>query len=100
MFTLPTLTAPVFSEASSSISGAIMRQGPHQGAQKSTNTGVDDSRTSLRKFSSVNSGSFDIFALLEQFGVTPAFESAAGGGRRQAIRHQPTRLAKLAARLA
>src|SRR3954451_14105910 len=37
----------------SSSTGATMRHGPHQGAQKSTSTGVSDSRTSAWKLSSV-----------------------------------------------
>ena len=37
---LPILTLPWNSSASFSIVGASMRQGPHQGAQKSTTTGV------------------------------------------------------------
>jgi hypothetical protein len=39
--------------ASSSTRGAIIRHGPHQGAQKSTSTGTADSRTSLSQLSSV-----------------------------------------------
>src|SRR3954464_6719193 len=35
--------------------GASMRQGPHQGAQKSTTTGIDESRTSDFQLASVNS---------------------------------------------
>ena len=34
-----------YSAASSSMIGAIILQGPHQGAQKSTNTGTGDLRT-------------------------------------------------------
>ena len=46
--------------AISSITGAIMRQGPHHVAQKSTSTGLSDCRTSCAKFSfvSVNIGIF------------------------------------------
>src|SRR3954467_6357365 len=40
MFTLVILTLPSSSVASSSRIGAIALQGPHQGAQKSTSTGV------------------------------------------------------------
>src|SRR3954447_1569401 len=41
--------------AISSSTGATTRQGPHQGAQKSTSTGVSDSMTSAWKFASVTS---------------------------------------------
>jgi hypothetical protein len=35
--------------------GASVRQGPHQGAQKSTTTGTEESRTSDFQVASVNS---------------------------------------------
>src|SRR5277367_2092924 len=41
------------SEAISSSTGATTRQGPHQGAQKSTSTGPSASSTSASKFVSV-----------------------------------------------
>src|SRR6185503_3084980 len=43
------------SELISSRTGATTRQGPHQGAQKSTSTGVSDSMTSAWKLLSVTS---------------------------------------------
>src|SRR4051812_12040736 len=43
------------SSASSSSVGAMTRQGPHQGAQKSTSTGVSASSTSAWKLLSVTS---------------------------------------------
>src|SRR3954465_4750334 len=43
------------SPAISSRTGATTRQGPHQGAQKSTRTGASDSRTSAWKVVSVTS---------------------------------------------
>src|SRR5512146_988968 len=49
------LTILTFSPSCSAISssaGAIMRQGPHHSAQKSTTTGADDLRTSDSKFAS------------------------------------------------
>jgi len=46
VLSLTALILPSYSPANSSIKGAIMRQGPHQGAQKSTRTGTDDLRTS------------------------------------------------------
>src|SRR5436853_177535 len=42
MLTLPTFTLPSYSLATSSRIGAIILQGPHHSAQKSTSTGVDD----------------------------------------------------------
>eukprot|EP00959_Pyramimonas_sp_CCMP1952_P402725 8439090-Pyramimonas_sp.AAC.1 len=46
---LTALILPSYSLANSSIRGAIMRQGPHQGAQKSTSTGTEDLSTSASK---------------------------------------------------
>src|SRR2546426_9215530 len=54
MFTLPTLTFPSYSLASSSRIGAIILQGPHHSAQKSTSTGVGEFSTSCSKLASVN----------------------------------------------
>ncbi|BBZ31160.1 hypothetical protein MMAD_54550 [Mycolicibacterium madagascariense] len=48
-----TVSAPAFSLAISSSTGAIILQGPHQVAQKSTSTGVLLDRTSLENESSV-----------------------------------------------
>ncbi len=45
-------TWPTYSEASSSIRGAIMRQGPHHGAQKSTRTGISLFKTSVSQVAS------------------------------------------------
>ena len=64
MLTLPTFTEPVYSEANSAITGAIIRQGPHQGAQKSTSTGSWDCKTSCWKFESVNSATLAMISLL------------------------------------
>src|SRR5688572_11394244 len=52
MFIFPTFALPAYFVASSSTAGAIMRQGAHQGAQKSTNTGTEDFKTSFSKLSS------------------------------------------------
>src|SRR5450631_2572013 len=54
MLTLPILTLPSYSSASSSSTGAIILHGPHHSAQKSTSTGVADWRTSLSKLSCVS----------------------------------------------
>ena len=54
-----TLSLTIFSVvalgAISSSTGATIRHGPHQGAQKSTSTGVSDSMTSAWKLVSVTS---------------------------------------------
>jgi len=44
---LPMITCPSNSAANSSMIGATILQGPHQGAQKSTTTGFPSARTSL-----------------------------------------------------
>src|SRR3990172_5629641 len=49
-FSLATRTFPPNSFATSSRIGAMTRHGPHQGAQKSTNTGVDPDSTVVLKF--------------------------------------------------
>ena len=46
-------TLPEYSSASSSRTGAIILQGPHHSAQKSTSTGVVDFRTCWAKLSLV-----------------------------------------------
>src|SRR5450755_2026352 len=52
---LPKVILPLYSPASSSTIGAIARQGPHQAAQKSINTGLSDFNTSESKLASVTS---------------------------------------------
>ena len=47
------LILPLYSTASSTMMGAIMRQGPHQGAQKSTRTGTSALRTASSQVASV-----------------------------------------------
>src|SRR5208283_1623054 len=54
MFTLPIITLPSYSSASSSRSGAIILHGPHHSAQKSTSTGTGDCKTCCAKFSCVS----------------------------------------------
>src|SRR5688500_9247526 len=54
MFTLPILTRPSYSDASSSSTGAIILQGPHHSAQKSTRTGTGELKTSAEKLPSVS----------------------------------------------
>src|SRR5438876_12135757 len=52
-FTFATLTAPTFSRAISSSSGAIILHGPHHSAQKSTITGLSCCVTSRSKLDSL-----------------------------------------------
>src|ERR1051326_5804084 len=53
-FTLPILSLPSYSSASSSRRGAIILHGPHHSAQKSTSTGVLALVTSVSKVASDN----------------------------------------------
>src|ERR1043165_265375 len=53
MLSLAILTLPSYSAASSSRMGATILHGPHHSAQKSTNTGTGDFKTSSPKFPSV-----------------------------------------------
>src|SRR5436309_13288601 len=55
---LPTLTLPAYCSASLSMVGPRARHGPHQGAQKSTTTGVSLCSTSFSQLASVNSSTF------------------------------------------
>src|SRR6188508_3408737 len=55
MSSLANLTRPSCSSASWAKIGSTARQGPHQGAQKSTTTGVSACRTSCSKVASVSS---------------------------------------------
>src|SRR6185369_135481 len=53
MLSLPTLTRPASSAVSSSMIGAILRQGGHHGAHKSNRTGRAECSTSTAKLESV-----------------------------------------------
>src|SRR5690554_6110917 len=53
MSILAMVTLPASSSLISSSAGAIILHGPHQSAQKSTSTGVSESRTSAWKLASV-----------------------------------------------
>src|SRR3990172_5532170 len=55
VLSLTNLTRPLYSSASSSTRGETMRQGPHQGAQKSTSTGRSLSSTWASQSLSVTS---------------------------------------------
>src|SRR5262249_16498361 len=50
-----TFALPIYFSATCSTFGASMRHGPHQGAQKSTNTGLSDCITSISQFESLTS---------------------------------------------
>ena len=58
--TLVTLNLPAFSPAISSTTGESIRQGAHQGAQKSTSNGSDAPETTVSKFESFNSTTFSL----------------------------------------
>src|ERR1700728_4821964 len=53
VFSLPTFILPANSDATASTVGDMARQGPHQGAQKSTKTGISAFRTSWSNAASV-----------------------------------------------
>src|SRR5437763_1163527 len=53
MLSLAKRTRPAIDAASSSTIGAIWRQGPHQGAQRSSSTGNGDFSTCVEKLASV-----------------------------------------------
>ena len=57
-FTFPTFSTPSCASAISAMTGASIRHGPHQVAQKSTSTGRSPRRTSSSKFSLVSVSSF------------------------------------------
>ena len=75
VFILRKVTLPSYSFASSSTTGATIRQGPHQGAQKSTITGCSDLMTFSSNVSSVTSAGFPIVYL-----PIPLFAPALTGG--------------------
>src|SRR5260370_2048119 len=58
MLTLATVTFPAISAASSSRNGAIILQGPHHSAQKSTRTGSVERSTSSSKLPSLTAVGF------------------------------------------
>src|SRR5215212_982406 len=62
--TFVTFTAPSYSAAIWSITGATCLQGPHHAAQKSTSTGTSDFKTSSSKVSPVTATGSDILYLL------------------------------------
>ena len=66
MFTFATRKRPSLSFAISSRTGAIILQGPHHEAQKSTRTGTGDLRTAFSKLASLMlMGSFILFVRIE-----------------------------------
>src|SRR5882724_8346838 len=95
MFILTRRTAPRAARTTFSMIGLKVRQGPHQGAQKSTNTGClrDASRTSLAKVWVVvsmtrSSPGAAAGCLARAEGALIVYRPVAksGGGRRLAIR--------------
>src|SRR5881397_1918574 len=77
------------SAAISSSTGPTTRHGPHQGAQKSTSTGVSDSMTSAWKLVSVTSLMLPAMWLLRP-GIGIASESIAGDvEREEQVRSDP-----------
>src|SRR5689334_8251112 len=60
MFTLATVTRPLYSAAISSSAGAIILHGPHHSAQKSTRTGSFASSTWLLKLASSTATVFSL----------------------------------------
>src|SRR5579883_2109246 len=62
MLILATVTLPFMSVASSSRKGAIILQGPHHSAQKSTSTGPEDFSTSCSKLWSLTGLVFPLIA--------------------------------------
>src|ERR671913_2058248 len=86
--TLTNLTSSRDSDISSRI-GEIRRQGTHQGAQKSTITGLSERRTSLSKVASVTSATVILSNLhwsLERF----SRNILARTGELSAFSHQPS----------
>ena len=69
VLSLNTLILPSNSLAISSTIGATMRQGPHQGAQKSTSTGTSLLSTSCSKEASVTAAALDIRVLVCVLGI-------------------------------
>src|SRR5438128_12139811 len=72
VLSLPTLTRPAYSSASLSMVGVRARHGPHQGAQKSTSTGLSLWTTSCFQLSVVKVATFALamIAHLSWEGVT------------------------------
>lgn len=67
VFTLQHFSFPVYCFANSSITGWIIRHGPHHGAQNSTRTGETDSRTSDCQVASVTEATADVKETNETF---------------------------------
>ena len=79
--------ADLYSSASSSITGAIIRHGPHHVAKKSTTTGISEPRTSASKFALVNTVSIlfspsIISCCIQSFSTAFAYRS---GGHRKPL---------------
>src|SRR6476660_4274546 len=89
VFSFPTFTLPAYSLARASIVGPMALQGPHQGAQKSTSTGVSDFSTSWSKAPSVKVSVFSA----AMFPSIPAGSATydAGSGPQDATQHETGR---------
>src|ERR687898_3641454 len=85
--TLTNVTSPRDSDNSSRI-GETRRQGTHQGAQKSTMTGLSERRTSLSKVASVTSATAMIPNLRSLVEVNFAEHSSTPAGASRVFRHQ------------
>src|SRR5215813_13254047 len=77
-FTFATLTAPAFSRAISSSSGAIILHGPHHSAQKSTTTGLSCCVTSRSKLDSSSLITVELSMALRK--VSPNLNNQNHGG--------------------
>src|SRR5262245_21618021 len=80
-FILTTFSFPAYSRARSSTTGPMARQGPHQGAQKSINTGVSLCSTSRSKESSETDNTSAMAATLAE----PVRRGKNVAGRRRAV---------------
>src|SRR5215204_4300106 len=85
--TLTNATSSRESDISSRI-GDTRRQGTHQGAQKSTITGLSDRRTSLSKVASVTSATAMISNLRSLLEVNFAEHSSTPAGTSRGFRHR------------
>src|SRR6266545_663144 len=66
-FNLTTRAVVAYFSATASTVGASIRQGAHHAAQKSTNTGLSDCRTSFSKLLSLTSATFSLINDISSF---------------------------------
>merc|ERR1719398_197332 len=91
VLSLTALSFPLYSSASSSTSGAIIRQGPHQGAQKSTRTGTSLFRTFSSQSASVTASAVPAHQERERESAS-GFRGGERGGGGATRRGPPRRL--------